>query len=275
MEYFKLSNNMLIPKVGLGTNTFSKVDNVMTAEISNDLTDYLTAINNGYRLFDTAISYRNEAPLGAAIRSSGIKREEFYVVSKIPAGDEYTLNKEVIINAVESSLAAIDLGYIDLYLIHKPIEDKKKLLEVWKVLIAFYNTGLLKAIGVSNFSVEQVNFLIENSDVPPMVNQIKINSTNWNIPLINDLLKINVLPQAYSPIKGLSNKAIELFTEIGRSYNKTWAQVILRYLIEINVNVIPKSHNKERQFQNINIFDFKLTKEDQTKISNLIKEEMA
>lgn len=273
MEYFKLSNQKRIPKIGMGTNTFGKVGNEYNEKLSGDLAPYITAINNGYRLFDTAIVYRNEQPLGEAIRNSKINREEFYVVSKIPADPDYIETPELVQKAVERSLSEIDLEYIDLYLIHKPIANREKLLMVWKVLESYYKEGLLKAIGVSNFSAEDIKYLIENSNTKPMVNQIKVNSSNWNLELINELKQLNVLPQAYSPLKGLSNQAIELLSEIGKKYNKTFAQVIIKYHIQNNVDVVVKSHNRERQYSNIDVFDFKLDENDIKKIKDFMKEE--
>lgn len=272
MEYFKLSNDLLMPKIIMGTNTFAKVNSEYQAPVTNDLTDYENAINNGYLMFDTAIKYRNEAPLGMAVKGSGIDRDKFFIVSKIPVDDEYIKTDELIRETIESSLKQLDLGYIELYLIHHQITDNDKMLQVWKILEEYYEKGLLKAIGVSNFTIEQIKYLKEHGRISPMVNQIKVNPSNWNEELIKDLLEHNVVPQAYSPLKGFNDDQVTLLNNIGSKYNKTWVQVITKYHINRGICVVSKSHNKERQAQNIDIFDFNLTKEDEFEISKMIRE---
>jgi len=271
MEYIKLSNNVMLPKLGMGTNTFGKTDNQYHGSITYDISYHLMAINNGYRMFDTAISYRNEALVGQAIKASRIPRSEFFVISKIPARSEYILTKEQIRNTISQSLKEINLEYIDLYLIHHPIEDKALLLNVWEVMEEYYDQGLLKAIGVSNFNIEDINFLIKNGRIAPMVNQIEINQSNWNYELIKELKEINVVPQTWSPLKRGSEETKELLEEIGKKYNKSWAQVLLKFNIENDICVIAKSHTDIRQKENMDIFDFKLTKKDFKRIEEHLK----
>lgn len=271
MEFIKLSNNLLLPKLGMGTNTFGKTDNDYSGAITYDLTYHLMAINNGYRMFDTAIRYRNEALVGQAIRASSIPRKEFFVISKIPPALEFVNTKDLVRKTIDQSLKEINLGYIDLYLIHHPIEDKKLLLNTWQVMEEYYEKGLLKAIGVSNFSIEDVNFLITNGTIPPMVNQIEINPANWNYELTKDLKEVNVVPQTWSPLNRTTDEARDLLDNIGKKYNKSWAQVLIRYHLDNDICVIAKSHNNERQKENMDVFDFKLNKKDYNTITNLIK----
>lgn len=221
MEYIKLSNNIIMPKLAMGTNTFGKFDNDFNGPLTYDITYHLMAIKNGYRMFDTAIAYRNESLVGQAIRASKIPRKEFFVVSKIPAQPDIYKSKDQIKKTIEKSLKEINLEYIDLYLIHHPIENKKDLLNVWDTMIEFYEEGFFRSIGVSNFSIEDINYLIKNSKVAPMVNQIQINSSVWNYDLVKELKEINVVPQAWSPLKKVSEKDINFFSEIGKNYNRT------------------------------------------------------
>lgn len=271
MEYIKLPNNVMLPKLGIGTNTFGKTDNQYHGSITYDLSYHLMAIKNGYRMFDTAISYRNEALVGQAIKASRIPRSEFFVISKIPARTEYITTKENIRNTINQSLKEINLEYIDLYLIHHPIEDKDLLLNVWEVMEEYYKEGLLKAIGVSNFNIEDINYLIKHGSIAPMVNQIEINQNNWNHELIKELKDINVVPQTWSPLKRGTEESKDFLDEIGKKYNKSWAQVLLRFNIENDICVIAKSHNDIRQKENMDIFDFKLTKKDFKRIEEYIK----
>lgn len=258
MEYFVLSNGIKIPKVGMGTNTFGKAGNDFHGEINMDTKELLWAYENGYRLVDTAIAYRNEAVIGKSIKESGLNREEIFVTSKIPMRDENVGTDLLIEKSIQTSIEKVG-DYIDLYLIHHPGENEKNL-QVWQHLERSYEKGLFKAIGVSNFNEEQLTYLMENAKIKPMVNQIESNPAKFNHELIKFCLKNQILPEAWGPLDPVPNK--EVLEKIGLKYGKSWAQVLLRYQIERGVLVIPKSHNKERQKQNLEIFDFALDDAD-------------
>ncbi|MFA5692466.1 MAG: aldo/keto reductase [Acholeplasmataceae bacterium] len=259
MEYFKLNNNLLIPKVGIGTNTFGKVNHEYMGEINFNTNELISAFSHGYRLIDTAISYRNEAVIGKAIKESNLKREDFFITSKIGTKIEYVKDLKTIKDYLNKSINNIG-SYVDLYLIHHPSTDDLNL-KLWEILESYYEKGLFKAIGVSNFTQEQIDYLIEHSKIIPAVNQIEINSNKFDFNLINYLIKNNIYPTAWSPLH-LNKDSKDFLTKVGEKYNKTWAQVYLRFLTQLNIIVIPKSHHEKRQLENISIFDFSLNDEE-------------
>ncbi|AOF49644.1 aldo/keto reductase [Tetragenococcus halophilus] len=267
METITLNTGIKIPVVGSGTNTFGKVDHAYQGEINDDTTEILMAIDAGYRHFDTAISYRNESVVGKALGESKKARSEFFITSKIPGKQEYYADKEAVKKGVKQSLQALNTAYIDLYLIHHPWDNLVQMLSMWQVLEDYVDQGKLKAIGVSNFNEKELGYLIENGRIKPAVNQVESHPRNWNDVIINYSLAQEVVPEAWGPLTRVSDQAKEKLSEIGAKYNKTWAQVILRYQIERGVVVIPKSHNQKRQEQNLEIFDFKLSDEDKQFIS--------
>lgn len=269
MEYITLNTGVKLPIIGSGTNTFGKVDRDYMEEINGDQTELKDAIELGYRHFDTAIAYRNETVVGQAIKDSGIPRSEFFITSKLPGKPEYTANEEAVRKGVEESLQALDTTYIDLYLIHHPWENLDEIVATWHVLEEYVDQGILKAIGVSNFKEPELSHLIKHARIQPAVNQIESHPGKWNDDILNYSLANQVVPEAWGPLTRVSEEAKEVLTKIGETYGKTWAQIILRYQIEREVVVIPKSHNKERQQLNLELFDFELTKDEKQRISQL------
>lgn len=266
METVTLNTEVKLPIVGSGTNTFGKVDNNYTGEINGDTSEILAAIHSGYRHFDTAISYRNESVLGKALQESGKDRSEFFITSKIP-GKDYSANEDAVKKGVEQSLQALNTDYIDLYLIHHPWDDLEAMLSMWRVLEDYVDKGTLKAIGVSNFNEKELGYIIENGRIKPAVNQVESHPGNWNDDIINYSLEHQVVPEAWGPLKGTSDESKETLNKVGKKYDKTWAQVVLRYQIERGVVVIPKSHSQERQQQNLAVLDFELEDDDKQLIS--------
>ncbi|GIN74568.1 aldo/keto reductase [Bacillus sp. J14TS2] len=269
MEFVTLSMGSTLPIVGSGTNTFGKVDRNYMGEINGDTTELKDAITLGYRHFDTAISYRNEAVVGKAVKESGLPRSEFFLTTKIPGKEEYTANEAAVRRGVEESLAALDTSYIDLYLIHHPWDNLAEIPGVWRVLEEYVDQGILKEIGVSNFDEKELGHLLEHARIRPAVNQIESHPGKWNDGIISYSLENQVIPEAWGPLTRVSDEAQEALSAIGTNYNKTWAQIILRYQIERGVVVIPKSHNKERQALNLEIFDFELTEDERKIIASL------
>lgn len=269
MTDFTLANQQKIPAIGSGTNTFGKENHDFMGTINDDTTEIETAIQNGYRHFDTAIAYRNEAVVAAGLKKSGLPREDFFLTSKIPGKPEYTKDRAAVEAGVQSSLAALDTDYIDLYLIHHPWDNPDEIAATWAVLEDYVDKGVLKAIGVSNFNEEQLGHLLENSRIKPVVNQIESHPGHWNDAIIDYSLAHNVVPEAWGPLTKVTPEAQAQLAEIGKSSNKTWAQVALRYQLDRGVIVIPKSHSSERQKLNLAINDFTLTEADKAKIAAL------
>lgn len=268
MELARSKKGFTLPLVGTGTNTYGKVNNEYQGELNGDFTALESAIKNGYRLIDTAISYRNEAGVGETVANSGVPRDEFILTTKIPAKEEYLKDTQTIRETVEQSLKNLQTDVIDLYLIHHPIEEKETLKRTWKVLEEYVQSDQLTAIGVSNFSIEQLKEVQEIATVQPSVNQIQSNPTHWNDEVIEYCLEEGIIPEAWGPMK-VTDEQKEKLNQIGDKYGKSWAQVVLRYQIQRGVVVIPKSHNPQNQISNIDVFDFDLTDEDQMKIRNL------
>lgn len=269
MEYVTLNTGIQLPVIGSGTNTFGKVDHQYMGEINDDTSEILDAIALGYRHFDTAIMYRNERVVGKALKESGLDRKEFFITSKIPGEEQYYRDEQAVHEGVQQSLAALDTDYIDLYLIHHPWDNNDQIALVWRVLESYVEKGILKAIGVSNFSPEQLDALMKHSTIKPAVNQIESHPGKWNQEWIDFCLNHHVVPEAWGPLTRVSDEAKHTLSMIGDYYGKTWAQVILRYQLDQGVVVIPKSHHHGRQKQNLELFDFELIPKDRETIATL------
>ena len=269
MKTFKMNNGLFIPALGTGTNTFGKEDNVFSGQITYDTKELQSAIKLGYRLIDTAIYYRNEAVIGKAVRESGINREEFFITTKIPENIEFSGSDELVRKHVDASLAAIDLEYIDLYLIHFPLESNEENLRVWRILEEYVEKGLLKSIGVSNFNEDQLAYLLTHAKIKPVLNQFLSYPGNHNQSLIDYCKASGIIPEAYQSIKKVEPQTVETLSQIANRYNKTWSQIILNYQINEGMVVIPKSHNPNHQHENIDIFDFVLSDKDIALIKGL------
>ncbi len=267
MEYFKLSNYFEIPALGCGTNTFGKKNHEYMGDLTYDTTELVSAIEVGYRHFDTAVSYRNEEVVGLALEQSGIDRGEFFITSKLPTDKESVKDIHSVQTIIEESLARLRVDYIDLYLVHHPMEDKKETKRVWRMLEGYAGLSIIRSIGVSNFSEKQLEKLLKKAEVLPVVNQIESHPGHWNHSLIEFCQANNILPVAWSPLRGL--KDFPELAEIGQKYGKSAAQVALRYQIDRGVAVIPKSVSPARQAENFAIFDFTLSDEDRKRIGKL------
>jgi diketogulonate reductase-like aldo/keto reductase len=225
----------------------------------------LNAIETGYRLIDTAASYLNEAAVGNAIRNSGVPRNELFVTTKLWVQDTgYEKTKA----AFRKSLERLQLDYLDLYLIHQPYGD---IFGSWKAMQELYHEGKIKAIGVANFQPDRIMDLIMNSGFTPAINQIETHPFHQQIESQKFLQKNKVQIQSWGPFAEGKNDIFhnKSLSTIGGKYNKSVAQVILRWLTQRNVVAIPKSVRKERMAENFNIFDFELSAEDMQIISTL------
>lgn len=250
-----LSNGIKIPKVGFGT--YKLGDENKTYEAVKN------AIECGYRNIDTASFYDNEEGVGRAIRESNVSREEIFLSTKPWIDDD---GYENTIKAFEKSLAKLDLEYIDLYLVHWPTE---KIKETWRALEDLYRKGMVRAIGVCNCDKNQLESIIEFADINPMVNQVELHPNRTEKDLLKICKRHNIVVEAWSPIKRgalMSNLTIK---ELAKKYNKSEVQIILRWHLQNNVIAIPKTSSIERAKENINIFDFEISKEDMKKIDDL------
>jgi len=256
VPYVKLNNGVKMPRLGFGTNTLRGDVGIRCVH---------DAISVGYRLIDTAHIYGNEESVGAGIKKSGINREELFITSKLwvdDAGYENTLK------AFETSLNKLGLEYLDLYLIHRPRGDVKG---SWKAMEALYEEGKIKAIGISNFEPEQIDELMGYAKVKPAVNQIESHVFFQQPKAYEYLNKNEIQMEAWSPFAAGRNGIFENKTlaDIGAKYDKSNAQVCLRWHYERGVVAIPRSSQKAHMIENLDIFDFQLDKADMQAIAKL------
>lgn len=257
MDTVTLNNGVEMPILGFGV---FQVTNLEECEQS-----VLTAIKTGYRLIDTAASYQNETAVGTAIKKSGIAREELFITTKLWVQDTgYEKTKK----AFEKSLNELQLDYLDLYLIHQPFGDYYG---SWRAMEELYKAGKIKAIGISNFHTDRVMDLIVHNEIVPAVNQIETHPFNQQIETQKFLQENNVQIQSWASFAEGKNDIFknEVLASIGKKYNKSIAQVVLRWLTQRGVAVIPKSVRKERMIENFNVFDFELSAEDINAIATL------
>lgn len=223
------------------------------------------AIETGYRLIDTAAIYMNEEAVGNAVKKSGVPREEIFVTTKLWISDAgYERTKK----AFEKSLRKLQLDYLDLYLIHQPFGD---VYGSWRAMEELYREGVIKAIGISNFPPDRVMDLIIHNEIVPAVNQIETHPFHQQIETQKFLRENNVQIESWGPFAEGRNDIFQnkLLSSIGERYGKSIAQVILRWFVQREVVVIPKSVRKERIAENFNIFDFELTAGDMDTIKTL------
>jgi 2,5-diketo-D-gluconate reductase A len=223
------------------------------------------ALRTGYRLIDTAAAYLNEEAVGNAVKRSGVAREEIFVTTKLWIQDAgYESTKK----AFEKSLAKLQLDYLDLYLIHQPYGD---VYGSWRAMEELYREGRIRAIGVSNFQPDRLMDLIVHNQVAPAINQIETHPFCQQIDTQKFLQENNVQIESWGPFAEGKNNIFEneLLLSFAGKYRKTLAQVILRWLTQRGVVVIPKSVHKERIAENFNIFDFELSPEDMDAIVSL------
>jgi 2,5-diketo-D-gluconate reductase A len=256
MQTVKLNNGVEMPILGFGVY---QIPDAKECETSVTL-----AIEAGYRSIDTASAYMNESAVGNAIKSSGVAREEIFVTTKVwiqDAGYENTLN------AFEKSLKRLQMDYIDLYLIHQPYGD---VYGSWRALEDLYKQGKIRAIGVSNFYPDRIMDLIVHNRIIPAVNQVETHPFFQQVETQKFLEENGVQTESWSPFaqdKNIFKNPV--LASIAAKHKKSVPQVILRWLTQRGVVVIPKSVSKQRIIENINIFDFELAPEDIHAISQL------
>lgn len=262
MQTVRLNNGMEMPMVGFG------VYQVSDAETEKAV---LEALKAGYRLLDTAAVYGNEAGVGRAIKASGIAREAIFVTTKLWIQREN--GYENTRKALADSLSRLGLDYVDLYLMHQPFGDVH---EQWRAMEDLYKAGKARAIGVSNFHMDRLMDLITCHEIVPAVNQIETHPFYQRDAEIAFHNELGIVQQAWAP---LAEGKFEIFsnptlTQIAQKYGKSVAQVVLRWLNQRGVAIIPKSVKVERMIENCAIFDFALDNEDLAQIATLNRDEI-
>lgn len=261
MKTIILNNGVKMPILGFGVFQMTNLE-----ECENSV---LEAINNGYRLIDTAASYKNEEAVGNAIKKCDIPRDELFITSKLWIED-VTYEKAKI--AFYKSLGKLQLEYLDLYLIHQPYND---IFGAWRAMEELYEEGKIKAIGVCNFSPDRLVDLSINSKIKPAINQIETHPFCQQVEPHKILKEEYIQHQSWGPFAEGRDGIFEneLLKNIGIKYNKSIAQVALRWLIQREIMVIPKSVNSKRIIENVDVFDFELSVEDMSNIETLDKKQ--
>ena len=257
MEHIKLYNGVEMPTLGYG------VFLVSPNECERCVSD---ALEVGYRLIDTAQAYQNEEGVGNAWRKSGIKREDLFLVTKVWISNN---GEEKAAKSIDESLRKLQTEYIDLLLIHQAYGD---VYGTWRAMEKAYRAGKVRAIGVSNFQAGRFFDFAHYVDVKPMVNQLQCNTLIQQVGIEPILAETDTKIMAWGPLGGQGVEGIvksEELTAIGTKYNKSAAQVALRWLTQRGIVAIPKSTHKERMAQNIDIFDFTLTDDDMAQIGKM------
>lgn len=266
MNYLTFNNGVKIPQLGLGV--FLSTPGVETLDAVR------FAIESGYRHIDTAQIYRNEESVGQAIKDSGINREDIFVTTKVWNEIQRTGS---ISDSIDESLKKMNMEYIDLLLIHWPV--KEKYVNTWLELEKIYGNGKgkIRAIGVSNFLEHHIQDIEKVWSIVPAINQYELHPELNQKDLRDFCSNLGIISQAYSPLGGSKNVervlSNSILMEISKKYDKTPAQIILRWNIQLGIVTIPKSITQERIKSNFEIFDFELTKEDMEKINSINKNE--
>ena len=256
MEYTTLNNGIKIPKLGFGVFQISKEDCEKCV---------LDAIKEGYRLIDTAQSYFNEEEVGNAISKCGLPREELFITTKVWIDNYgYEKTKKSVLNSMEK----LKVDYLDLVLLHQPFNDYYG---AYRALQELYKAGKIRAIGVSNFAPDRLADMVAFNEIPPQINQVEVNPLHQQIPAQENMMKRQVQMEAWAPFGEGKNNMFKnpVLMNIAEKYQKSTAQVILRWLMQRNIVALAKSTHIERMKENIEIFDFVLSDEDMGEISKL------
>lgn len=256
MKTIQVNNGIEIPILGFG------VFQIPAEKTEQAVID---AIKAGYRHIDTAQSYMNETEVGLGIKNSGVAREELFITTKIWIEN---VSYDGVMNSFQGSLERLGLHYVDLLLIHQPYND---VYGAWRAMEELQKEGKIRAIGISNFPVDRAVDLSLFNEVTPAINQIEINPFNQQTEAIETLKAEGICPEAWAPFAEGKNGIFEnkILSEIGKKYNKSVAQVIIRWLVEQDIVVLAKTINPERMAENLDVFDFSLTDEDKAAIGSL------
>jgi len=253
-----LNNGVKMPALGFGT---------LELNDSLGINSVAQAILLGYRLFDTATIYGNEEAVGKGLKKSGVDRKKLFISTKLWVSD---MGYENTKKAFEKSLKKLGVDYVDMYLIHRPRGDVQG---SWKAMEELYKAGKIRAIGVSNFDSTQLADLVAKAEIKPAINQIELNPYFQEPELVKVIKKSGIQVEGWSPFAQGRNGLFtnKVLVEIGKKYNKTAAQVTLRWLIQRGVVVIPRTSNPAFMKENLDVFNFKLSKADMQQITTLDK----
>lgn len=261
MKYIQLTNGEKIPQIGLGV--------YQTPDGQSTINSVKWALEAGYWHIDTAKIYQNEESVAQGIKDSHIDRRDIFITTKLWNEDIRNRNTK---EAFEESLKKLQTDYIDLYLIHWPAQGFE---EAWAVMEELYLEGKIKSIGVSNFQKHHLEKLNQTAKIKPLINQIESHPYFNNQELINYCINNQIEVEVWSPLGGTGGNLLtdETLNTLATKYNKTVAQIVLRWDIQRNVIVLPKSTHQDRIISNLNIFDFELSKEDMETINQLNKDQ--
>ena len=256
MKTFRLSNGVEIPAVGYGSYLSTEGNGKQTI---------IDALDAGYRYIDTAMFYQNEAEIGEALAEYDIKREDLFLVSKVW---HTMLGREKTLQSFEASLKALGTDYLDMFLIHWPMGPDKDTdwlalqTETWKLMEELYEAGRVRAIGLSNFLPHHIEPLIKNIKILPMLDQLELHVGYMQEYALNYLRSKGIVIQAWSPLGRARVLNDARVLAIAEKHGRSAAQILLRYLLDRDIAVIPKASSKERMKQNLDVFNFRLTEEE-------------
>lgn len=254
-----LNNGIEMPQIGFGVWQVEDGEEVINS--------VKKAIEVGYRLIDTAAVYKNEEGVGEAIRQARIPREELFITTKVWNADQ---GYEATLKAFDTSMEKLGLEYLDLYLIHWPMPDNDNYVDTYKAMEKLYNDGKIRAIGVCNFHIPHIKRLLNECTIKPTVNQIECHPFLSQTEIREFCSEHNIYVEAWSPLmQGGEVLKNEVVLNIAKKYDKTPAQLVIRWHLQNNVIVIPKSVTPNRIESNFDVFDFELSNEDMDKIYQL------
>ncbi|KYD08658.1 MULTISPECIES: aldo/keto reductase [Heyndrickxia] len=262
MNHVTLNNGVKMPQLGFGV--WQVKDDEATAAVTK-------AIEVGYRSIDTAMIYENEKGVGKALKQTSVPREELFITTKVWNSDQ---GYENTLRAFDESLERLGLDYVDLYLIHWPTPEFDQYVDTYKALEKLYHDGRVKAIGVCNFEIEHLERLLKECDVKPVLNQVECHPFLSQNELKEFCAKHEIFVEAWSPLQqGGEVLNHETVQQIAKAHGKSPAQVVLRWHLQNNTIVIPKSVTPSRIEENFNVFDFELNTDEMESINKLNKNE--
>ena len=256
MEFFELHNSVRVPAVGLG------VFQVPPGERTQATVE--SALRRGYRLIDTAAYYSNEADVAIGLERSGVSRSEVFLTSKVWLDDQ---GYDATLRAFDRTVRLLNVEVLDLYLIHWPVEDLH--LESWRALVQLQQEGRCRAIGVSNYTEQHLDELAQSSPIVPAVNQVEFHPFVYRPTLVERCRTADILLQAYSPLVRGKRFNHPKVLALAEKYEKTSAQILLRWNLEHGIPVIPKTTNRERMHEDLDVFDFRLAPEEVAALDSL------